>query len=105
LDIDNVLNSSQFFSSANNPIQTDDLDSISDREAIKGLRSLASSDQSTSSSLTSSSSSSSLSLTDDSSENDLENSDSDFSPLSDPEHRKIEEFILNKEDDDIKDFT
>jgi hypothetical protein len=56
--------------------------------------------------LISSSSSSSLSLTDDSSENNLESSDSDFSPLlSDSEHREIEEFILNGEDDNIKDIT
>jgi hypothetical protein len=47
-----------------------------------------------------------LSLTDDSFEKDLEPSDSDFSPLlSDSEHREIEEFILNGEDDNIKDIT
>jgi hypothetical protein len=106
-DKDNVLNSSQPFSSANIPIHTDDLGIIlSDVKAIREVKFSATSDSSTTSSLIPSSSSSSLSLTDDSFENDLESSYSDFSPLlSDSEHREIEEFILNREDDDIKDIT
>jgi hypothetical protein len=79
--INNELNSSQPFSSANIPIHTDDSGLSSDVDAVKEVRFLAQSEPSTTSSLASSSSSPSLSLTDDSLGNDLESSDSDFSPL------------------------
>jgi hypothetical protein len=98
---DNRLNSSQPFLSSNNPIHTDNMILNSDVKAIKELSFPATSESSTISST-----SYKILLDNHSLEYDLESSDTDFSPLlSSSEYGKIEEFVLNVEDDEINDIN